>query len=99
MRAAEPARHEERLQRQARILDLALLPSRILSLQGFLSWAVAGYWILLANIIWLRLHVPAFRGPWVLNHSCNLFHPSCAASSRKAGAAAGKEGLQRVGFG
>jgi hypothetical protein len=61
---------------QARILDLALLPSRILSLQGFLSWAVAGYGILLANIIWLRLHVPAFRGPWVLNNSWAVYNLS-----------------------
>jgi Subtilase family len=61
---------------QARILDLALLPSRILSLQGFLSWAAAAYWKLAANIIWLRLHFPAFRGPWVLNNSWAVYNLS-----------------------
>jgi subtilase family protein len=61
---------------QARILDLALLPSRILNLNGaagFLSWAVAGYWMLVATIPWLRLLFPAFSGPWVLNNSWAVY--------------------------
>ena len=61
---------------QARILDLALLPSRILNLNGaagFLSWAVAAYWILVATIPWLRLLFPAFSGPWVLNNSWAVY--------------------------
>ncbi len=64
---------------QARILDLALLPSHILTLQGaagFLSWAVAVYWILVATIPWLRLHFPAYSGPWVLNNSWAVYNLS-----------------------
>jgi hypothetical protein len=64
---------------QARILDLALLPSHILNLNGpagFLSWAVAAYWILVTTISWLRLHVPAYGGPWVLNNSWAVYNLS-----------------------
>jgi hypothetical protein len=64
---------------QARILDLALLPSHILSLrgtEGFLSWAVAVYWILVATIPWLRLNFPAYSGPWVLNNSWAVYNLS-----------------------
>ena len=61
---------------QARILDLALLPSHILNLNGyagFLSWAVAGYWILRTTIPWLQHFFPAYRGPWVLNNSWAVY--------------------------
>jgi Subtilase family len=64
---------------QARILDLALLPSHILTLQGapgFLSWAVATYWMLVATIPWLRCHFPAYGGPWVLNNSWAVYNLS-----------------------
>jgi len=64
---------------QARILDLALLPSHILSLRGadgFLSWAVAAYWILVATIPWLRLLFPDYSGPWVLNNSWAVYNLS-----------------------
>jgi subtilisin family serine protease len=61
---------------QARILDLALLPSRILNLQGFLSWAVAAYHMLVATIPWLQLVFPAYRGPWVLNNSWAVYNLS-----------------------
>ena len=49
---------------QARILDLALLPSHILNLSGaagFLSWAVAVYWTLVATITWLKLLFPRLQ--------------------------------------
>jgi hypothetical protein len=58
---------------QARILDLALLPSRILGLNGFLSWAAGAYWTLVATIPWIRAHFPAYSGPWVLNNSWAVF--------------------------
>jgi subtilisin family serine protease len=64
---------------EARILDLALLPSRILSLQGsdgFLSWAIAAYRMLVNDITWLKLLFPAFRGPWVLNNSWAVYNLS-----------------------
>jgi hypothetical protein len=61
---------------QARIIDLALLPSHILHLGGFLSWAVAAYKILVATISWLRLHFPAYAGPWVLNNSWAVYNLS-----------------------
>jgi subtilisin family serine protease len=64
---------------EARILDLALLPSRIVALQGatgFLAWAVAAYWVLIATIRWLRLFFPAYRGPWVLNNSWAVYNLS-----------------------
>jgi hypothetical protein len=67
---------------QARIIDLALLPSRILNLSGgtgFLSWAVAAYWILVATIPWLKLLFPAYRGPWVLNNSWAVYDLSTDA--------------------
>jgi subtilisin family serine protease len=49
----------------ANILDLPLLPSHILGLQGYLAWAAGIYWSLLGLIPWLR-QFPRFRGPWVL---------------------------------
>jgi Subtilase family len=58
---------------QARILDLALLPSRILSLSGFLSWAVAAYWMLVTLIPWIKNNIPGFGGPWVLNNSWAVY--------------------------
>jgi subtilisin family serine protease len=61
---------------QARIIDLALLPSHILNLSGFLSWAVAAYRILVATIPWLRLLFPAYGGPWVLNNSWAVYNLS-----------------------
>jgi subtilisin family serine protease len=64
---------------QARILDLALLPSHILNLNGpggFLSWAVAAYWMLVATILWLRRFFPAYSGPWVLNNSWAVYNLS-----------------------
>lgn len=64
---------------QARILDLALLPSHILTLQGangFLSWAIATYRTLVLDIAWLRLLFPSFRGPWVLNNSWAVYNLS-----------------------
>jgi hypothetical protein len=64
---------------RARIVDLALLPSHIVTLQGaagFLSWAVAAYWILVATIPWLRRFFPAYRGPWVLNNSWAVYNLS-----------------------
>jgi subtilisin family serine protease len=64
---------------QARILDLALLPSHILNLPGafgFLSWAVAAYRILVATITWLRPRFPAWSGPWVLNNSWAVYNLS-----------------------
>ena len=64
---------------QARIIDLALLPSTILTLNGatgFLSWAVAAYWMLVATIPWLRQNVPAYSGPWVLNNSWAVYNLS-----------------------
>jgi Subtilase family len=64
---------------RARILDLALLPSHILDLRGYLSWAVATYWKLIANIAWLKLFYPAYRGPWVLNNSWGVFDLSADA--------------------
>ena len=63
---------------RARILDLALLPSHILKLQGadgFLSWAIAKYRWLVNEIAWLRLF-PAFSGPWVLNNSWAVYNLS-----------------------
>lgn len=64
---------------QARILDVALLPSHILNLRdtsstpGFLSWAAGAYWILVAMIPWIRENFHAFSGPWVLNNSWGVF--------------------------
>jgi hypothetical protein len=64
---------------QARILDLALLPSHILSLRnaggtiGFLSWATGAYWMLVVAIPWIKKHCPAYSGPWVLNNSWAVF--------------------------
>jgi hypothetical protein len=64
---------------QARILDLALLPSHILTLRnaggtiGFLSWAAGAYWTLVATIPWIKAHHPAYSGPWVLNNSWAVF--------------------------
>jgi Subtilase family len=58
---------------KARILDLALLPSHILDLGGFLAWAVAAYWSLIGDIAFLKQLDPAFRGPWVLNNSWGVF--------------------------
>lgn len=59
--------------RQARILDLALLPSHILSLGGFLSWAAAAYFMLGTVIPWIRNNIPGFGGPWVLNNSWAVY--------------------------
>ena len=64
---------------QARIIDLALLPSHILNLNGpagFLSWAVAVFRILVATIPWLRRLFPAYGGPWVLNNSWAVYNLS-----------------------
>jgi len=58
---------------QARILDLALMPSHILNLQGFLSWAAGAYFMLVATIPFIRANFPAFSGPWVLNNSWAVF--------------------------
>jgi hypothetical protein len=63
---------------QARILDLALLPSHILTLAnafgtGFLSWAVGAYLKLVATIPWIKQNFPAYSGPWVLNNSWAVF--------------------------
>jgi subtilisin family serine protease len=58
---------------EARILDLALLPSRILSLSGYLSWAAGVYWMLVTLIPWIRNNFPAYSGPWVLNNSWAVY--------------------------
>jgi len=65
---------------QARILDVALLPSHILNLRdtststpGFLSWAAGAYWALVAMIPWIRRNFAAYSGPWVLNNSWGIF--------------------------
>ena len=63
---------------QARILDLALMPSHILTLAnafgtGFLSWAVGAYSMLVAMIPWIQQNFPAYSGPWVLNNSWAVF--------------------------
>jgi hypothetical protein len=63
---------------QARILDLALLPSRIANLRntgstvGFLSWAAAAYLMLATSIPWVK-NIPGFGGPWVLNNSWAVY--------------------------
>jgi subtilisin family serine protease len=64
---------------QARILDLALLPSHILNLRnvglvrGFLSWAAAAYLMLVTLIPWIKKNIPGFGGPWVLNNSWAVY--------------------------
>ena len=68
---------------QARILDLALLPSHILNLRdvgvvtGFLSWAVAAILDTRRDRFpGSRLDFPAYRGPWVLNNSWAVYNLS-----------------------
>ena len=53
----------------ANILDLPLLPSHIVGLQGYLAWAAGIYWSLLGVIPCLRQFV-RFRRAWVL---CNAW--------------------------
>jgi hypothetical protein len=53
----------------ANIFDLPLLPSHIVNLGGFLSWAAGVYWLLSVQIPWLR-QLPRYQGPWVL---CNAW--------------------------
>jgi hypothetical protein len=53
----------------ANIFDLPLLPSDILNLQTYLSWAAAAYAALDSLIAWLY-NLSQFTGPWVL---CNAW--------------------------
>jgi Subtilase family len=58
---------------QANIFDIAMLPSHILNLGGFLAWAHAVYLGLKMWIPLIQKLNPAYRGPWVLNNSWAVF--------------------------
>jgi subtilase family protein len=58
---------------QANIIDIAMLPSHILDLGSFLSWALAVYLELLVQIPLIQKLNTAYSGPWVLNNSWAVY--------------------------
>jgi hypothetical protein len=65
---------------RANILDLALLPSDIVDLPVYVSWAAGAYAMLKGLIPWLR-QIPRYRGPWVLCNAWSVYDLSGDALS------------------
>jgi hypothetical protein len=63
------------------LFDLPLMPSHIIDLGGFLSWAAGVYWLLSIQIPWLKLF-DRYSGPWVL---CNAWAVYNLATDAPAG--------------